>query len=159
MSTLQFSLICSINTILFNLNCVVSRDLSRDRSARGTYKAVRSRAIPRLWVQASPGGRRETFNLRWSPKPNIKYHLNIRLCDQLEPNIAVEEEEETSRGNLLDVFLVSQDEEMMSTKSSVSAPLLFLHVMPLFRVGYTNFSKQLYRKGLCLHYNLAWSVL
>ncbi len=50
------------------------------------------------------------------------------------PIIAVEEEEETSRGNPLDVFTVFEDKEMMSTKSSVSALLLLLHVVPLFRV-------------------------
>ncbi len=50
------------------------------------------------------------------------------------PIIAVEEEEETSLGrNPLDVFNVFKDEEMMLTKSSVSALLLFLYFMPLFR--------------------------
>ncbi len=51
------------------------------------------------------------------------------------PIIAVEEEEETSRGrNPLDVLIVFEDEEMMSTESSVRALLLFLHFMSLFRV-------------------------
>ncbi len=50
------------------------------------------------------------------------------------PITAVEEEEETSQGNPLDVLIVFEDEEMMSTKSRVSALLLFLHFMPLFRV-------------------------
>ncbi len=51
------------------------------------------------------------------------------------PIIAVEEEEEMSRGrNPLDVLMVFEDEMVMSTKSRVSALLLFLHFMPLLRV-------------------------
>ncbi len=47
------------------------------------------------------------------------------------PIIAVEEEEQMSRGNPLDVLIVFEDEEMMSTKSSVSAPLLLFALYAL----------------------------